>query len=89
MYIVFLRFSANRGAAAEHMEGHRAWIGRGFDDGVFLMSGSLAPGLGGVVIAQNEDREALERRVQDDPFVTEDVVTPEIHAVEPGRVNWP
>ena len=40
MFIVFLTFSekANTG---QFMEGHKEWITRGFDDGVFLLAGSL------------------------------------------------
>jgi uncharacterized protein YciI len=47
MYIVLLKFSANKSQANQLLEGHKAWIKRGFDDGVFLLAGSLEPGLGG------------------------------------------
>jgi len=46
MFIVLLKFSDNKGQAGEFMEGHNEWIKRGFDDGVFLLVGSLQPGLG-------------------------------------------
>jgi hypothetical protein len=41
MFIVLLRFSDNKHKAAGFMNGHNEWIRRGFDDGVFLMVGSL------------------------------------------------
>ncbi len=84
MYVIFLRFGENAGAAADHMAAHNAWIAKGFEDGVFLCVGSLDAG-GGAVLAHGEDRAALERRIQADPFVAEGVVTPEIHEVAPGR----
>ena len=31
------------------MEGHKEWIKRGFDDGVFLLGGNLQRTLGGIV----------------------------------------
>jgi uncharacterized protein YciI len=85
VFVVFLRFSANKSAAPDHMAGHNAWIAKGFEEGAFVLTGSLVPGLGGVVIANGEDRDALERRIQADPFVVADVVTAEIHEVAPGR----
>ncbi len=39
MFIVLLEFSDNKGQASQFMEGHKAWIRRGFDDGIFLLVG--------------------------------------------------
>ena len=87
MYFVQLKFAANRAAAPQFMAAHNAWIGEGFADGVFLMTGSLAQGLGGAVLAHNTTREALEARVAADPFVAEGIVSAEISEVKPGRVD--
>lgn len=38
MYIVQLKFSANKSQAGQFMDGHNAWIKQGFDDDVFLLS---------------------------------------------------
>ena len=43
MFIVLLKFSSNKANAAQWMEGHKAWLQRGFDDGVFMLAGSLKP----------------------------------------------
>lgn len=91
MFIVFLRFSANKAAAGDHMAGHKAWLKQGFDDGLFLVAGSLEPGQGGGVVATGT-REAVEAHVATDPFVVEDVVTAEIHEMSPAfadeRLNF-
>ena len=87
MYIVFLRFSHNKDQASDFMDGHNQWIKRGFDDKVFLMVGSLLPGVGGTVIAHGEPREAFENRVNQDPFVTANVVTAEILEIEPKKTD--
>jgi uncharacterized protein YciI len=87
MFIVLLRFSGAKAKAAGLMEGHKAWIRQGFDDGVFVMTGTLQPNAGGVVMAANTSRAALEGRVGADPFVAEGVVTAEILEVAPGRVD--
>ncbi len=78
MFVVLLRFSSNRQLAAQHMDGHNAWVQRGLDDGVFLLVGSLQQGLGGGILASNTSREALQQRIAADPFVAENVVTAEI-----------
>ena len=78
MFIVLLKFSSNKGQASQFMEGHKEWINRGFDDGVFLLVGSLQPNLGGGIVAYNTSLPDLQSRVNDDPFVAENVVTAEI-----------
>lgn len=87
MYIVFLKFSANKSQAGQFMDGHKAWIKRGFDDGVFLLAGSLEPGLGGGILAHNTSLADLQSRVNDDPFVAENVVKAEISELDPGKAD--
>ena len=87
MFIVLLRFSANKGRAGQFMEGHKEWIKRGFDDGVFLLAGSLQPNLGGGIIANNTSMPDLQSRVNDDPFVAENIVNAEIVEITPSRVD--
>ena len=86
MFVITLRF-ADKTNAAQFMDGHNAWIKRGFDDGVFLLVGSLQPNAGGVILAYNASPEEIEARVQDDPFVAKGVVIAEILAIAPGRAD--
>ncbi len=78
MFVVLLRFADKRALASQFMEGHNAWIKRGFEDGVFLLAGSLQPKLGGGVLAHNTSLLDLQTRVKDDPFVAHDIVSAEI-----------
>jgi len=87
MYIVLLKFSSNKGKASQFMEGHKEWIKRGFDDGVFLLVGSLQPNLGGGIVAHNTSLPDLQSRVNDDPFVVENVVSTEILEITPSRAD--
>ncbi|MDQ0133458.1 uncharacterized protein YciI [Neorhizobium galegae] len=86
MFIVTLKF-ADKAKAPQLMEGHNAWIRKGFDDGVFLLVGSLQPNAGGTVLVHNTTRADLETRVTDDPFVAEGVVSAEIQEIVPSRVD--
>ena len=87
MFMVLLKFSDNKSLASENMQGHNLWIKQGFDDGVFLMAGSLQPGLGGTVMVNGESREELKARVQKDPFVEHNVVSAEILEIDPKNVD--
>src|SRR5688572_23755821 len=56
MFVITLRF-ADKTKAPQFMDGHNAWIKRGFDDGVFLLVGSLQPNAGGAILAHNASPE--------------------------------
>jgi uncharacterized protein YciI len=87
MFVVLLRFAANRSEAGRLMDGHKQWIAQGFDDGVFVLVGSLQGGHGGAVVAHNTARADLERRVNADPFVAQGVVDAEILEIAPSRTD--
>ena len=67
------------------MEGHKEWIKRGFDDGVFVLVGTLQPNLGGGIVAHNTSLPQLQSRVNNDPFVAKNVVSAEIHEIAPAK----
>ena len=87
MFVVLLKFSSNKAQAGQFMEGHKEWIKRGFDDGVFLLVGNLQPNLGGGIVAHNTSLADLQSRVNDDPFVVENVVSAEILEITPSRTD--
>lgn len=87
MFLVLLRFSDNKAQASAFMAAHVEWIRRGFEDGVFLLAGSLPPQAGGALLAQGVSREQLQARVEDDPFVKEQVVRAEIIEIAPSRAD--
>ncbi|MDH5181320.1 MAG: hypothetical protein OEZ39_01320 [Gammaproteobacteria bacterium] len=87
MYIILLKFAENKARAGEFMDGHNAWIKRGFDDNVFLLVGGLQPSLGGGIVAHNTTLAELEARVKEDPFVAENIVNAEILEITPARAD--
>lgn len=84
MFVVLLKFSDNKSQVKQFLESHKKWIKRGFDDGVFLLAGSLQPNLGGSILAHNTSLPELQSRVNEDPFVVENVVSAEILEIEPS-----
>ena len=87
MFVVLLKFAGNKGKAGQFMEPHKAWLQRGFDDGIFLLAGSLQPSLGGAIMAHNSSMPDLQERVNADPFVVEGVVSAEILEISPSSVD--
>jgi uncharacterized protein YciI len=87
MFIVLFRFSNNKSKAGQFMDDHKEWIKRGFEDGVFLLVGSLQPNSGGGIVAHNTSLSDLQSRVNDDPFVAKNIVNAEILEIAPSRVD--
>jgi len=87
MFIVLLKFSDNKAKASQFMDGHNEWIKRGFDDGIFLVVGSLQSNLGGGILAHNTTLSDLQSRVNTDPFVAENVVSAEILEITPAKAD--
>jgi len=87
MFIILLKFSNNRNQAGQFMDGHRDWLRKGFDDGVFMLAGSLQPNLGGGILAHGTSLADLQARVHEDPFVAENVVSAEIVEIAPSRAD--
>lgn len=87
MFIVTLRFGANRTRAAEFMPQHNEWIQRGFSDGVFALVGSLQPNADGAILAHGATRSELEERIKADPFVAHDIVSADIMEIKTSRVD--
>jgi uncharacterized protein YciI len=87
MFVILLKFSDNKSKAGEFMDGHNQWIKQGFDDGVFLLVGSLQPDSGGSLIAHNCSLSELQERVNNDPFVAQNIVNAEILEIDPKKTD--
>lgn len=66
---------------------HKAWVKKGFDEGVFLLSGGLRPRTGGLLLALGNDRGAIETRVSQDPFIVNSVASACIMEVMPSSLD--
>jgi uncharacterized protein YciI len=77
VYLVLLRL-ADAAKVSEHLAGHRLWLEQGFNDNVFFLTGGIPAVGGGAILAAGLSRDELTVRLADDPFVINDVVTPEI-----------
>lgn len=87
LYLVLLRFAGNSHQAGQWMQDHLNWLDQGFQENIFLLSGSLQPKLGGCILAGQVSRSDLTKRVEEDPFVRQQIVTAEILEITPSRFS--
>ncbi len=92
MFFISLKFCENKNKATQFMQAHKDWIANGFEDGVFLLVGSIEPNSGGAILAHNASISEIEKRVNEDPFVKENIVRAEIVEISPSmsdeRLNF-
>jgi uncharacterized protein YciI len=60
-----------------HMQPHIDWLERGYDQGLFLLSGRRNPRTGGVIVSRGHKAE-VEALAASDPFVTSGAATIEV-----------
>lgn len=54
---------------------HRAFLQKGYDQGLLLMSGPQNPRTGGIIIGRAESMEAIQAYFAQDPYALEKVAT--------------
>jgi uncharacterized protein YciI len=87
LFIIDLHYVASLDRIDSLIPGHLDYLERGYADGVFLTSGRKAPRTGGIILATDVSRDALERRLVTDPFVSEGAAEVSITEVQPSRVS--
>lgn len=66
------------------LDGHRLYLKRYYEQGVFLVSGAQEPRVGGFILARAASKAQVERLIQDDPFLSEGAAQYTIVEFRPG-----
>lgn len=64
---------------------HRAFLQRGYDQGLLLMSGPMNPRIGGIVIARAESLERLRAFFSQDPYAQKGLASYRFVEFEPVK----
>jgi uncharacterized protein YciI len=90
VFLLIVSYTAPLAEVEKILADHLAWVADHYADGTFLVSGRQNPRTGGFIIARGDDREAIERIIATDPFVTKGVATYTVLQVEPTRAaaSW-
>jgi uncharacterized protein YciI len=68
---------------------HRAWLQKGYDDGLFLCSGPKEPPTGGYLVARAASAEVLKSMFEEEPFTRECLATFTFTEFQPvKRQSW-
>src|SRR5260370_31508258 len=59
MYAIVLRYKRPLSEIDKHVDAHRAWLGKNYADGTFLVSGRQRSGAGGFIFAPAVERGEL------------------------------
>jgi len=69
MFIINLKYIVPLEELDQHIEAHVRYLKKYYKADVFLMSGRKVPRTGGVIIAQADSQEILEKIIAEDPFL--------------------
>ncbi|OKS84898.1 YciI family protein [Mucilaginibacter polytrichastri] len=68
MFIIDLKYIVPLEQLDEHMAAHVKYLDKYYKADVFIMSGRKVPRTGGIILAQADSKEILEKIIADDPF---------------------
>jgi uncharacterized protein YciI len=68
MFIISLNYIVPLEKLDQHMEAHVEHLKKYYKADVFIMSGRKVPRTGGVIVAQADSKEILEKIIAEDPF---------------------
>lgn len=78
LYLMLLTYTRPREEIDAAVEGHRAFLRRGYAAGRFLVSGPRVPPDGGVILARAASLDVARGYLRDDPFQQRGLATYEI-----------
>jgi uncharacterized protein YciI len=87
MFVIRLTYTKPLHIMDQLRPSHVEFLDRYYAEGIFLVSGRQNPPIGGVILAHNISREALERLLTEDPFAIEHAATYEIIEFSPTKYS--
>src|SRR5260221_14188335 len=87
IYEIVLLYKRPLSEIDKHVDAHRAWLGKNYADGTFLVSGRQRSGAGGFILAAAVERGQLDATLANDPFGQNDLADYEIIEVAPSMAD--
>ena len=85
MFVILVEYRRPLSEIKDHVDAHRAHLGRHYEAGNLLMTGRLEPVTGGIILAVGT-RIDIDRIVAEDPFVIEALADYTVFEFNPNRV---
>ncbi|MGR5945297.1 YciI family protein [Enterobacter sp. C4G1] len=83
LHAVTLTYLKQPDAIASHLDAHKQWLVRGFNEGKILFAGPLSNHAGGYILFQGDSVSEIQNYLQDDPLIMHNIVDAEIIGIEP------
>ncbi|MEB3702409.1 GrpB family protein [Candidatus Bealeia paramacronuclearis] len=88
MFIVFLHYQVPLDQVDLHIEAHRGFLKKYYDEGKFILSGPRIPReKGGVIVMDASIRGRVAQIMSEDPFIQQGIATYEMVPFEPTRFH--
>jgi len=85
MFVVVLHYVRPLSEIEAHLPEHRGFLDKHYAAGHFLASGAQEPRVGGVILARNLSREALDAVLAEDPFHRERLAEYQVIEFTPSK----
>ncbi|VVE88618.1 YciI family protein [Pandoraea bronchicola] len=85
MFVVLLHYVQPLDVVEAHIPEHREFLDRHYAAGHFVASGPQVPRTGGVILAGNLSRQALDAVLAEDPFLRERVAQYQVIEFHPTK----
>jgi uncharacterized protein YciI len=85
MFIVKLTYIAPLSEVDKYLKSHREFLEYHYMQGLFLASGPMTPREGGILIALGDDKEGLEKVLQQDPYHMAEITSYEVIEFTPVK----
>ncbi|MES2060745.1 MAG: YciI family protein [Bacteroidota bacterium] len=87
MFIISLNYIVPLDELDQHMEAHIKYLNKYYKADVFIMSGRKVPRTGGIIIAQANSKEILEKIIAQDPFCQHKLAEVEITEFQASQAH--
>jgi uncharacterized protein YciI len=85
LFVVVLRYIQESDMVDQIRPTHLDYVNECYKKGLFLLSGPMQPRIGGIILAQAENREVLWKVLQKDPFYKQNIAEFSVHEFLPSR----
>jgi len=86
LFVILLTYQASLDKIDAAMKQHMAYLTKHYDNGSFLVSGRQIPRTGGVILARASNKAAVEKTVNQDPFIKRKLATADIIEFNPSQM---
>lgn len=87
MFLIMITYIKPIEEIDRHLAEHRAFLEKGYQNNIFVVSGPRNPRTGGVIISQLTDRHQLEAILAGDPFLINEVAQYEVIEFMPVKYH--